>query len=144
MMQLTAHFSLEELTRSEVAARKGLDNMPPDDLIPVLTRTAQGLERIRTLLGKPIHVNSGYRSPAVNAAVGSKDTSQHLKGEAADIVCPGMTPRELAQVVADNRFALSADQVILEFNSWVHVSFTENPRHAILTIDAEGTRTGLA
>lgn len=143
-MNLTDHFTLEELTASETAKRKGMDNTPPANVLPVLVRTAQGLERIRTLVGKPIHVNSAYRSPAVNEAVGSKATSQHVKGEAADIVCHGMTPKELAQVIADNRFSLSADQVILEFNSWVHVSFTDRPRHAILTIDADGTRTGLA
>lgn len=143
-MNLTAHFSLDELTASEVAARRGLDNTPPADVLPVLIRTAQGLERIRSLVGKPLRVNSGYRSKAVNDAVGSKDTSQHLKGEAADIVCPGMDVRELAKVIADNRFALSVDQVILEFGAWVHVSFTERPRHAVLTIDADGTRTGLA
>lgn len=143
-MNLTAHFTLEELTASDVAARRGLDNAPPSEVIPALTRTAQGLERIRSLVGKPIHVNSAYRSKAVNDAVGSKDTSQHRNGEAADITCKGMPPRELAALIAENRVDLGVDQVILEFDAWVHVSFTDAPRHAILTIDASGTRTGLA
>lgn len=143
-MNLTAHFSLKEMTFSETAKRKGLDNTPGPEVLANLIHTAQGLERIRTLVGKPIHVNSGYRSPKVNAAVGSKPGSQHEKGEAADIVASGMTARELAQVVADNRMDLGVDQVILEFDSWVHVSFTDAPRHAVLTIDREGTRAGLA
>lgn len=143
-MNLTAHFTLEEMTRSEVAARKGLDNTPPLEIVPVLTQTAQGLERIRTLIGKPLHVNSAYRSLKVNAAVGSHPGSQHCKGEAADIVCPGMTPKELAELIVAERVNLGVDQVILEFGQWVHVSFTENPRHAVLTIDSSGTRQGIA
>lgn len=143
-MNLTAHFTLEELTSSEVGARKGLDNTPPPEIVPILTQTAQGLERIRTLVGQPLHVNSGYRSPKVNAAVGSHPGSQHTKGEAADIVCHGMTPKELAELIVVERVNLGVDQVILEFGQWVHVSFTESPRHAVLTIDSEGTRQGIA
>ena len=143
-MNLTDHFSLEELTFSEVGIRHGIDNTPTSEILVCLTHTAQGLERIRTLIGKPIHVNSGYRSPKVNAAVGSLPTSQHLNGEAADITCKDIPPRELTQLIADKRFDLGVDQVILEFNTWTHVSFTENPRHAVLTIDHEGTKVGLA
>jgi hypothetical protein len=165
-VNLTDHFTLAELTVSETAARKGLDNTPPPEIIEVLRRTAQGLERIRALLGKPLHVNSGYRSEAVERDLtaaayaawclrhGRAQTEeswqayfagkQHPKGEAADITCSGMPVRELAQLIADKRFDLGVDQVILEFGSWAHVSFTENPRHAILTIDQGGTRTGLA
>lgn len=143
-MQLTEHFSLAELTASETAARKGIDNTPGPEVVAALTNTAQGLERIRALVGKPLHVNSGYRSPKVNASVGGVVTSQHCKGEAADITCPGMAVLDLARLIADNREALGADQVIYEFKSWVHVSFTENPRLAVLTIDREGTRNGLA
>jgi hypothetical protein len=121
-----------------------LDNTPTPEIVEALRHTAQGLERIRTLVGRPLHVSSCYRSPKVNAAVGSQPTSQHIKGEAADITCNGMPVKELAQLIADKRFDLGVDQIILEFGSWVHVSFTENPRHAILTIDHDGTRTGLA
>ncbi len=141
-VNLTDHFSLEELIFSEIAARKGLDNTPSPSIIEALRHTAQGLERIRGLVGKPIHVNSGYRSPEVNAAVGGQPTSQHMKGEAADITCKDIAPKELALLIAENRMDLSVDQVILEFGQWTHVSFTENPRHAVLTI--EGTKTGIA
>ena len=113
--------------------------------MPALMRTAQGLERIRALLGHPIHVNSGYRSPEVNAAVGSKPTSQHMKGEAADIICPGYgTPLVVAERLVGQINNLGIDQIILEFGAWVHVSFTERPRHAVLTIDRNGTRFGIA
>lgn len=141
-MMLTDHFSLAELTATQ---HREFDNDPPPEVLPVLTRTAQGLERIRALLGKPIHVNSGYRSPEVNAAVGSKPTSQHCKGEAADIICPAFgTPKEVAAFLSGRMTNLGIDQLILEFNAWVHVSFTEAPRHALLTIDRNGTRTGIA
>ena len=143
-MNLTDHFTLEELCLSETAARKGLDNTPTPEIIEALRHTAQGLERIRSLVGKPIHVNSGYRSPEVNEAVGSKPTSQHCKGEAADIVCNGLPVKELALLIADNRVNLGTDQVILEFGQWVHVSFADHPRHAVLTIDREGTKVGIA
>lgn len=144
MMALTDNFTLEELTFSETASRKGLDNTPTSEVIESLRHTAQGLERIRALVGGPIHVNSGYRSPKLNAAIGSLPTSQHIKGEAADITCKGMPIMELARLVAEHRCDLGIDQCILEFDSWVHVSFTEDPRHAVLTIDREGTKIGLA
>lgn len=143
-MNLTDHFTLEELTFSEIAVRRGLDNAPSQEIVEKLRLTAQGLERIRSLVGKPIHVNSCYRSPLVNAAVGSQPASQHIKGEAADITCKGVPPKELAVLIAENRVDLAIDQVILEFGSWVHVSFTENPRHAVLTIDHDGVVPGLA
>ena len=143
-MNLTNHFTLGELTFSEIAARKGLDNTPSLEIVEALRHTAQGLERIRGLVGKPIHVNSGYRSPKVNAAVGGQPNSQHMRGEAADITCKDVPPRELATLIAENRMDLAVDQVILEFGLWTHVSFTDTPRHAVLTIDQEGTRTGIA
>lgn len=143
-MNLTAHFSLQELTASDTASRLGIDNTPSASIIDKLRITAQGLERIRSLVGKPLHVNSGYRSPELNRAIGSKDSSQHVAGEAADIICKGMAPADLAQLVADNSVDLGIDQVILEFDAWVHVSFTERPRHMVLTIDRDGTRPGLA
>ena len=141
MSQLTDHFSVEELSFTQ---HREFDNTPPPEIMPALTRTAQGLERIRALLGKPIHVNSGYRSPEVNAAVGSKPTSQHMKGEAADIICPAYgTPLVVAERLRDQIIALGIDQLILEFSAWCHVSFTDKPRHSILTIDRAGTRQGL-
>lgn len=143
-MNLTDHFTLEEMTFSATAARKGIDNTPTPEIIEALRNTAQGLERIRGLVGRPVHVNSGYRSPKVNAAVGGQPDGQHTKGEAADITCKGIAPRELALQIAEDRVNLGVDQVILEYGQWVHVSFTEKPRHAMLTIDRDGTRTGIA
>ncbi len=141
-MNLTDHFSLEEMSFTQ---HRDLDNTPPTELLPALTRTAQGLERIRTLLGHPIHVNSGYRSPAVNAAVGSKPTSQHCKGEAADIICPAFgAPLLIAKALEMKRIDLGIDQLIYEYAGWVHVSFTDTPRHAVLTIDMHGTREGIS
>ena len=142
MSQLTNHFSLEELSFTQ---HREFDNIPPPEVMPALTRTAQGLERIRSLLGHPIHVNSGYRSPQVNAAVGSKPTSQHMKGEAADFICPGYgTPLVVAERIREKIVDLGVDQLIWEFSAWCHVSFTEHPRHSVLTIDRNGTRNGLA
>ena len=141
-MNLTDHFTLEELTFTQ---HREFSNEPPEEVIRTLTATAQGLERIRTLLGKPLHINSGYRSPEVNAAVGSKPTSQHCKGEAADFICPAFgTPLEVARALEPHLTDFGIDQMIHEFGAWVHVSFTAAPRHALLTIDRNGTRAGIA
>lgn len=141
-MQLTPHFSLEELTVTE---HRDIDNSAPDDVAARLVMTAQGLERIRSLAGKAIVVSSGYRCPELNAAVGGAKNSQHMTGEAADINAIGMKPAELAALVYAHRVDLAIDQVILEFGRWVHVSFTDRPRHAALTIrsKAEGYLTGI-
>lgn len=142
MSQLTDHFSLEELSFTQ---HREFDNTPPPEVMAALTRTAQGLERIRALLGHPIHINSGYRSHQVNAAVGSKPTSQHCKGEAADFIAPGYgTPLVVAERLVGQIVNLGIDQLILEFGAWCHVSFTERPRHSVLTIDRQGARQGLA
>ena len=105
--------------------------------MPALMRTAQGLERIRALLGHPIHVNSGYRSPEVNAAVGSKPTSQHMKGEAADIIV--RQHYEALKWIAGN---LPFDQLIDEFppRGWIHVSYSPAHRRQMLVIDSRGAR----
>ena len=144
-MNLTAHFSLAEFTASDTASRLGIDNDAPDELLPVLTRTAQGMERIRTMLGHPVHINSAYRSPKLNAAVGSKPTSQHLRGEAVDFVCPGYgSPAKICRLLQPLMVDLAIDQLILEYGRWVHVSFTDKPRHLALTIDRAGTTMGIA
>lgn len=141
-MQLTPHFSLAELTRSDVALRNGWDNTPSKDEIANLARLALLLEGVRTALGKPIMVNSAYRSKQVNDAVGSKDTSQHRRGCAADIRVPQMTPRDVVQACIDAGIAF--DQIILEYDSWTHISvpnFPEiAPRGSRLIIDKQGTR----
>jgi hypothetical protein len=141
-MQVSEHFSLEELTASSVAARKGLDNTPNATEIANLMRTAELLEQVRALLNKPITVNSAFRSKAVNDAVGSKDTSQHRIGCAADIKVSGMTPKQVVQACIDANIPF--DQIIEEFGSWTHISVPDvsarPPRRQALIIDSTGTR----
>jgi len=141
-MNLSPHFTLEELTVSETAARKGLDNTPPDDALFNLRRLALFLEDVRTVIGKPIRINSAYRSPEVNGSVGGKTTSQHCLGCAADIRVPGMTPNEVVKKLKDSK--LQYDQLIREFDSWTHISIPNTkdakPRKMVLIIDKAGTR----
>ncbi len=141
-MKLTENFSLQEMTVSEIGQRKGLDNTPNATEIANLVRTAGLLEQVRKLINKPIIVNSAFRSKAVNDAVGSRDTSQHRIGCAADIRVPGMTPREVVEAcIAAN---IGYDQIIEEFGSWTHISVPDSParppRRQALTIDRQGTR----
>jgi hypothetical protein len=142
-VKLSENFSLEELTVSEIAVRKDLDNTPTATETANLIRTALLLEQVRALLKKPIMINSAFRSKSVNDAVGSKDTSQHRVGCAADIRVPGMTPDEVVKAIiaAD----LSYDQVIREFDRWTHISIPNEPngvpRKQRLIIDKQGTRT---
>lgn len=122
-MQLSEHFSLEELIASEVAARQGIDNTPPPDIIANLRELARGLELVRNSLGNlPIHVSSGYRCPELNARVGGARNSAHLSGLAADIVCPQFgSPLDVCLLIASRHIA--TDQIIHEFGSWCHVAF---------------------
>lgn len=140
MTPLTDHFSLEELT---VTDHRTLDNTPNVQEKANLIRLAGFLEIVKTTLGgKPIMVNSAFRSKAVNDAVGSKDTSQHRQGCAADIRVPGMTPDAVVRaVIAAN---LPFDQIIREFDAWTHISVPNStalkPRRQALIIDKTGTR----
>lgn len=135
---LSPHFSLEELTASDTAARKGIDNTPTLEARAALVRTALGLETLRALLGAPLLVSSGYRSPALNKLVGGQPNSQHMRGEAADFTAPQFGPPEAIVKRLDDYRVF--DQLILEFGRWVHVSFTDKPRRQVLVIDAKGTR----
>jgi zinc D-Ala-D-Ala carboxypeptidase len=139
-MNLSAHFTLAEFTDSQTAARQGIDNTPPADVVERLKRTAQGLEAVRVRLGcAPIVISSGYRSPALNAAIGGSKNSQHMTGEAADFTCPRFgSPTEVAAALKDS--GIEYDQLILEFGRWVHISFSDKPRHHALVIDRNGTR----
>ena len=142
-MHLSANFTLEELTRSEVALRKGLDNTPDAETIANLTELALALEKVRDLLGKPIHINSAYRGPKVNSAVGGSKTSAHMKGYAADFVCPAFgTPQDICHSIMDS--TIDYDQLIHEFGAWVHISIDPQMRRMNLTIDSQGTRNGIA
>ena len=141
-MNLSPNFTLDELTASQTAARKGFDNTPNASEIANLVRVAALLEEVRALVKKPITVNSGFRSKQVNDAVGSRDTSQHRIGCAADIRVSGMTPREVVEAcIAAN---IGYDQIIEEFGSWTHISVPNTastaPRRQALTIDRQGTR----
>lgn len=142
-MNLTPHFTLEELTASEAADRNGWDNTPNEQELENLKRLADFLEQVKTVLGgKPIMVNSAFRSKLVNDSVGSKDSSQHRIGCAADIRVPGMTPDEVVKTVIASK--IGYDQVIREFDRWTHLSVpnTEDaaPRRQALIIDKSGTR----
>jgi len=139
-MLLSPHFSLEELT---VTDHREFDNTPNSSEINNLKRVADLLEQVKTLIGgKPIMVNSAFRCKQVNDAVGSKDTSQHRVGCAADIRVPGMTPDEVVKAVMAS--GINYDQIIREFNSWTHISVPNNPsgtpRKQALIIDKQGTR----
>ena len=139
-MNITEHFTLEELTHTD---HRQLDNTPNDAELANLTRLAEFLEQVKTLLGnKPIMVNSAFRSKLVNDAVGSKDSSQHRVGCAADIRVPGMTPDEVVKAVLASD--LGYDQIIREFNAWTHLSIPNSihntPRKQALIIDKQGTR----
>lgn len=141
-MQLSEHFSLAELTVSEIAVRKGLDNLPEGVALENLSRLAEKLEEVRKVLGKPIMINSAYRSPEVNSAVGGVKTSQHCVGCAADIRVPGMTPDEVVKAIIKSD--IQYDQLIREFDSWTHISIPnlpeQTPRNQTLIIDKAGTR----
>ena len=138
-MNISTHFSLDEFTHSQTAARQGIDNAPGAEVILRLQRTALGLELVRTLLGAPIIISSGYRSPALNKAVGGAANSQHMTGEAVDFTCPGFgTPAQV--VAAIKRSTIPFGQAIVEFDRWTHISFDQNNRRQALVIDANGTR----
>ena len=139
-MNLSEHFTLEELTAT---SHREFDNTPNATEIANLTRLAAMLEQVKTLLGgKPVMINSGFRSKQVNDSVGSKDTSQHRIGCAADIRVPGMTPDEVVKAIIASD--IGYDQIIREFNSWTHLSVPDMPsrppRKQALIIDKAGTR----
>jgi hypothetical protein len=142
-MQLSEHFSLAELTASETADRLNIDNTPDTSEMANLVRLATFLEEVKTVLGgKPVMINSAFRCKEVNDAVGSKDTSQHRIGCAADIRVPSMTPDEVVKAII--AAGIGYDQVIREFDRWTHISIPSeagtNPRKQALIIDKTGTR----
>lgn len=139
-MQLSPNFSLAEFTRSQTAARLGIRNTPSSASIEAMRRLCtELLEPIRTRVGGPVVLNSGYRSAALNRAIGGSATSQHSKGEAADIERPGMSNFDLASAILAS--GLAFDQLILEAyvpgkpgSGWVHVSFRQGAnRRQVLT-----------
>jgi uncharacterized protein YcbK (DUF882 family) len=137
---MTEHFTLEELTHTD---HRQFDNTPNEAELKNIQRLAEFLEQVKIVLGgKPIMVNSAFRSKLVNDAVGSKDTSQHRIGCAADIRVPAMTPDEVVKAIIASD--LGYDQVIREFDRWTHISIPNvagaAPRKSKLIIDKAGTR----
>jgi hypothetical protein len=142
-MNLTAHFTLDELTSSEAAERNGWDNTPNDQELENLKRLAEFLEDVKEVLGgKPIMVSSGFRCKQVNDSVGSKDTSQHRIGCAVDFRVPQLTPDQVVKTIIAS--GLPYDQVIREFDRWTHLIIPNTPetapRKQALIIDKTGTR----
>lgn len=148
-MNLSPNFTLAELTRSETAEKRGIDNTPPPAIIEALRNTAEHMEIVRAALGgKPIKINSGYRSPALNTALGSKPTSDHCKGWAVDFVCPAFgAPEDICHrlVNSDVRFK----QLIFE-HTWVHISFDllgelagHRAKREVLTLVSGGYQVGI-
>ncbi len=144
-MNLTANFTLAELTKSETALRHDMDNTPGEAEIANLTALAQNvLQPIRDHFGKGVKVNSGFRHPEVNAKVGGSKTSDHCQGQAADIEIPGVPNAELAEWIKDN---LEFRQLILEFytpgipdSGWVHVSYVagDNKKQVMTATKKDG------
>jgi len=140
-MKLTTHFTLEELIQSDTATRLDIDNTPDSEVMDNLIFLAGKLENVRDLLGYPMLISSGYRSLPLNRHLGSKDTSAHTKGLAIDFISPNYgTPRDIVAAIVESN--IDYDQVILEFDRWVHLAFTQTdaPRKQSLIIDKEGVK----
>ncbi len=126
-MILTKHFRLEEMIFSEYAIRNNIDNTPNKDIINALRDTCiKVIEPLRIAIGKPIKITSGYRNKELNKAIGGSKTSQHCFGEAVDIQVQGIVTEDLFKKIIELK--LPYDQIIQEFDSWVHISYRENPR----------------
>ena len=132
MTNLSEHFTLEELTFSATAQRKQIDNKPPAEVLENMKRLAAGLEEVRAALGnKPMRINSGYRSPKLNRAVGGARLSAHMAGYAADFVCPEFgSPLKIVKALAAT--GIQFDKLIQE-GTWVHISFAPEARRQLLT-----------
>ena len=124
-MKLTKNFSLQEMTKSQTALRKGIDNTPtPDKIEPLTLLCEKVLQPVRDHFDRPVTITSGYRSPELCVAIGSKVTSQHTRGQAADFEVPGVSNMDVAQRIADN---CELEQLILECftggnTGWIHCS----------------------
>ena len=141
MIMASPNFSMDELTHSDTAERHGIDNTPNDNEKENLYKLAMEMEDVRELLNnKPIFISSGYRCLALNELLGSKKTSSHIKGLAADFTCRQFgTPNEIVFAIINSK--IEFDQIILEHNSWVHISFCkdeETPRKQAISINKDG------
>lgn len=132
-MKLSENFTIEEGTFSETAVRLGINNQPSPQQLENMKLTAQGMESIRKLLGKPIRVNSWLRLPEVNVAVGGSKISSHMDGWAVDFTCAGFgDPYTVSKALQAS--GIQVDQAIHEYGRWVHVSFAPQMRNQYLTI----------
>jgi len=142
--KLSTNFMLSEFLRSETASRQGIDNTPTEQQLANLRWNATNLEVVRHALGHPLHITSGLRVLALNTAIGSKNTSDHIKGLATDFQCPGFgTPLEVCRTIAETNIPFR--QLIME-HTWVHISWPqlgELPRREVLTLAGSGYVRGL-
>jgi hypothetical protein len=144
-MNLSPHFTLEEMLYSDTAIAQGIDNTPDAQSMQNLSRVAQVMEQVRYLLdNNSITISSGYRCPELNAAIGGAAASAHLYGLACDFTCPSFgTPEEICQFLEQALPTLGIDQLIWEYDSWVHMGLSSGePRCMALTINDNGTETG--
>jgi len=136
-MLITPHFTLDEMTVSQLAARDGFDNNPPPEARANLQLLCGALEQVRALFGAPIIVSSGFRSEKVNRLIGGATNSQHVQGLAADFTVIEVSPRETVRRISES--AVPFDQLILEFDRWVHLSVARGtPRRQVLTMRKGG------
>lgn len=142
--KISPNFTLGEFLRSETAARRGIDNMPPPDIFLALKRLAANLEDVHRLLGVPIHISSGYRCLVLNRAIGSKDTSAHVRGLAADFDAPEYGPPiDVCRAIYASDIAY--DQLIYE-HTWTHIAWPEvgaKARRMTLTLVRGGYAQGI-
>lgn len=133
-VRLSQYFTLAEFTESDTAKRFGLDNTPPEEVLANLYAAAAGMEVVRDVLGgKPIIITSGYRAPLVNEKVGSKPSSAHVQGYAVDFKCPSVgPPAKIVPMLAAS--GLQFDQLINEYDAWVHISFDPRARRQVFRI----------
>ena len=139
MTRLTPHFTLEEFTFSQTASRKGIDNTPDKDALENLQFLAERMENVRELLGSAIHISSGYRCLKLNNILGSKPSSQHTQGLACDFIANKYgTPNDIVFCIVSSD--IPYDQIIVEYDRWVHISFSKDkPRKEALIINNKGT-----
>ncbi|MBI6919437.1 MULTISPECIES: D-Ala-D-Ala carboxypeptidase family metallohydrolase [Pseudomonas] len=136
-MLITPHFTLDEMIVSQLAARDGFDNTPPPQARANLQLLCGALEQVRALFDAPIIISSGYRSEKVNQLIGGSPNSQHVQGLAADFTVIEVSPRDTVRRISNSTIAF--DQLILEFDRWVHLSVTcDTPRRQVLTVRKGG------
>jgi zinc D-Ala-D-Ala carboxypeptidase len=136
-MQLTQHFHLSEFTDSNYATRHGIKNLPSPNIIGNLKTLAEALERVRSLLGYPISISSGYRNPELNRGIGGAAHSAHLYGYAADFICPAFgTPKEIVKLIKNSgiKYGIKYDQLLEEGGKWIHLSVSPTMRNQTLSV----------